>query len=350
MNTALPSLAAVGVVVIGRNEAAFLRDCLAAIPSDVAAVVYADSASVDDSVAIARAAGAVVVESTGGPVSAARARNAGFARLLELAPGVRFVQFVDGDCVLAPTWLPVAIEALNSDSSLGAVWGMRREQRPEASAYNRICDLEWHVPPAGETAHFGGDALVRVEAFTAAGGYDPGVVCSEDHELSARIRKLGWRIRRLDAPMTTHDARMTHFWQWWRRGVRRGTGYVQTWSRHRGPADARAIARLVVWGGLLPIAVLAAAPFTRGWSLLLLLLYALRVLRIAATYRQGHALLWGAHCVASAFPYLIGVLRQVIRQGVGMPPRIIEYQHAPATRSPNARPTAPAAPSSTATR
>ncbi|MDQ3441406.1 MAG: glycosyltransferase [Planctomycetota bacterium] len=330
MDTALTILADVGVVVIGRNEARVLRQSLTSIPAGVAGVVYADSHSTDDSVAIARDLGVTVTELGGGLISAGRARNAGFARLLECVPNVRFVQFIDGDCVLDPAWLGAATEAINADRGLAAVWGLRRERRPDASVYNRICDLEWRVPGVGETAFFGGDALVRVEAFKAAGGYDPDVVCSEDQELGTRLRSLGWRIYRLDAVMASHDARMTHVWQWWRRGVRRGTGYVQTWSRHRSRSDTLNIVRVAWWAALLPLLAAALAPFTRGLSLLILLLYPLRVLRIAATYRHGHALVWGVHCVASAFPYFVGVVRQAVRQGLGLRPRIIEYQHAPA--------------------
>src|SRR5688572_27034115 len=148
------SLRSVAVVVIGRNEAAHLRDCQAAVPADVAHRVYVDSASADGSAALARETGIDVVElDAAEPMSAARARNAGFARAIDVAPDVQFVQFIDGDCVLDPGWLTAGLRAMADDPKLGAVWGGLRERRPESSVYNRICDLEWRVPPPGEVGH-----------------------------------------------------------------------------------------------------------------------------------------------------------------------------------------------------
>ena len=39
----------IGIVVIARNEGERLRRCLASVPAGVGQVVYADSASTDDS-------------------------------------------------------------------------------------------------------------------------------------------------------------------------------------------------------------------------------------------------------------------------------------------------------------
>jgi hypothetical protein len=285
---------------------------------------------VDGSAAVAAGCGAEVVElDSQGPISAARGRNAGFERLLQLHPGVSLVQFVDGDSLLDPGWLAAAVNAIDADPGLGAVWGMLRERYAEASIYNRVSDLEWRVPPAGETSYFGGLTLMRVEAFRAAGGFDPTVVASEDQELSTRVRAKGWRIRRISALTGVHDSRITRFGQWWRRGVRRGVGYAQTWSRHRGRSDRAAIGRIILWAGVLPCAALAAAWPTRGLSFAVLLVYPLRVLRIATrfarregTFREG--LVWGAYCVLAPFPALLGLIVFCLRRrrGVG----IIEYR------------------------
>src|SRR5688500_14730882 len=273
----------IGVVIIGRNEAASLPACLASIPSDAGRVVYVDSNSTDGSAAVAGALGADVVELSGDePVTAARARDAGLRRLLQQRPELQFVQFIDGDCTLCPTWLDAALAAIDSDHELAAVWGWRRERCPDRSIFNRICDLEWRIPPAGETRNFGGDALVRVAAYQQVGGYDANVVASEDLELSARLRAAGWRIRRLDLDMTLHDARMTRLSQWWRRCLRRGIGYAQMWERHRDWPQAAPLLRIFIWAIFVPILVVALAWPTRGISLALAVaLYALRIARIA---------------------------------------------------------------------
>jgi glycosyltransferase involved in cell wall biosynthesis len=158
-----------GAVIIGRNEGARLVACLASFPAQVRPLVYVDSGSTDGSVAAARAAGAEVVAlDMGVPFTAARARNAGFARL-EALGAPEFVQFVDGDCVLQPGWLPAAEAFLLARPEVGVVCGRRREIRPEASIWNRLCDAEWDTP-VGPAKACGGDALMRVAAVRAVGG------------------------------------------------------------------------------------------------------------------------------------------------------------------------------------
>jgi glycosyltransferase involved in cell wall biosynthesis len=69
-----------GLVAIGRNEGERLRRCLISAQGVYDHVVYVDSGSSDDSVALAESFGAVVVVlDTARPFTAARARNAGFA-------------------------------------------------------------------------------------------------------------------------------------------------------------------------------------------------------------------------------------------------------------------------------
>src|SRR4051794_1024566 len=97
--TAEPGLARVGVVAIGRNEGDRLRRCLESLDPAARPTVYVDSGSADGSPDLARSLRADVVDlDLSVPFTAARARNAGLARLLEVAPGVEYVQFVDGDC------------------------------------------------------------------------------------------------------------------------------------------------------------------------------------------------------------------------------------------------------------
>jgi hypothetical protein len=82
----------IGVVVIGRNEGERLRRCLASLRASGCTAVYVDSGSTDGSPDAARELEAdVLALDMSVPFTAARARNAGFARLLELAPNVRLV-------------------------------------------------------------------------------------------------------------------------------------------------------------------------------------------------------------------------------------------------------------------
>src|SRR5437016_4542387 len=125
-----------GAVVIGRNEGERLHRCLRSLAA-AAVVVYVDSGSTDASVQDARARGAEVAElDTDTPFTAARARNAGFRRLREMAPDILYVQFVDGDCEMDQGWPQKALSFLASNETVAAVCGRRREQYPEKSIYN----------------------------------------------------------------------------------------------------------------------------------------------------------------------------------------------------------------------
>src|SRR3569623_3217603 len=92
----------IGVVVIGRNEGERLKASLASLHG-IAHIVYVDSGSTDGSQAYARSRGVTVVELPVPPnFTAARARNAGIEALLNAAPDLTTIQFVDGDCTVEP--------------------------------------------------------------------------------------------------------------------------------------------------------------------------------------------------------------------------------------------------------
>ncbi len=330
-------LARLAVVAIGRNEGPRLRRCLESIPRGVAARIYVDSGSSDGSPALARALGAEVVELDPSlPFSAARARNAGFERAIALAAELLAVQFVDGDCSLAPGFLERALALLAAERELGAVCGRRREIAPERTIYNRICDVEWRSPPAGDVGSigFGGDVMIRVEALREAGGYRESLIAGEDPELSLRLRWLGWKVERRDLPMTLHDVDMRHFGQWWRRARRAGHAWAEVAHLHRGRAERifrRELRRIAVWGGALPLGALATAPLEPIVSWLLLSLYPLQIARVAAgAIRQGFgyrdAAAWGLACVGGALPNLVGAAGFHWNRLQGRRTPLIEYR------------------------
>ena len=148
----------IGLVAIGRNEGNRLRQCLLSVIG-MAQVVYVDSGSTDGSVELAKALNVSVVElDLSIPFTAARARNAGFARLLQVEPQIKYVQFVDGDCEVVEGWLNFAQQQLESQPNVAVVCGRRRERFPEQSIYNQLCDMEW-ATPIGEAQACGGDSM-----------------------------------------------------------------------------------------------------------------------------------------------------------------------------------------------
>lgn len=277
----------IAAVIIGRNEGARFLDCLASLPATLHPVIYVDSGSTDGSVAAARAAGAEVVElDPTRPFTAARARNAGLARLE--GDAAEFVQLLDGDCALRAGWVDTAARALRDDPGLAVVCGRRRERHPEASVYNRLCDAEWDTP-AGPARACGGDAMMRLAPLRAAGGYRGDLIAGEEPELCVRLRQAGWRIARLGAEMTWHDAGMTRLGQWWRRSRRAGHAYAEGAALHGAAPErhwVRETVRALVWGAALPLAAAAALVLAPPLGALLLLAYPAQVLRLA--------LRWGA--------------------------------------------------------
>jgi GT2 family glycosyltransferase len=324
---------AIGTVVIGRNEGERLCRCLESL-SAAGLVVYVDSGSSDDSVACARSRGANVVELDASILfTAARARNEGFRRLLERDPKVTFVQFVDGDCELAPGWLEKGRRVLESGPELAVVCGRCRERHPDRSIYNRLCDIEWDQP-IGQTDACGGIALMRVSAVKQVGGFNPNVLAAEDNEICLRLRQQGWKVQRIDAEMTVHDANIRHFSQWWRRAVRCGYAFAQGAHLHgAGPEGhfVRERRRAVLWGGVLPLAALLAAWPTAGWSLLLVLLYPLQMQRIYQRTRRRQlarpaAAAWAVSCVAAKFAECYGICKFAVNQLARRSARLIEYK------------------------
>ena len=198
------------VIAIGRNEGARLVACLEALAGQADLIVYVDSGSTDQSVAEAEARGVEVVAlDMSLPFTAARARNAGYARVAELAPEGAYVQFLDGDCELDADWLDKGRAALEADAKVAVVCGRRREKFPDATLWNKITDAEWAAAPPGETGACGGDALMRRTAFDAVEGYREDLIAGEEPEMCFRMRAKGWKILRLEAKMTQHDANMT---------------------------------------------------------------------------------------------------------------------------------------------
>ncbi len=304
----------VGVVVIGRNEGARLQRCLASTLPQAAALVYVDSGSSDGSPDLARSLGAEVVAlDMTQPFTAARARNAGFARLRSVLQNLEFVQFVDGDCEVDAAWILTARDFLRAHPGTAAVCGRRREQFPERSVYNRLCDIEWNTP-GGEAKACGGDVLMRAEALKQAGGYCDKLIAGEEPELCVRLRARGWRIWRLDAEMTRHDAAMTRFGQWWRRTQRAGFAYAEGVRLHGEPPErhwVREARSAWVWGACIPFAIAVLAVFLGPPALLGLLVYPLQVVRLALQRPGVDNARWARalFLVLGKFPEVQGVIK-----------------------------------------
>ncbi|MBI3984073.1 glycosyltransferase family 2 protein [Candidatus Microgenomates bacterium] len=109
----------ISIVIPVRNEAAYLPRCLAAIKrqsQSVAEVIVVDNASTDDSVAIAKRAGATVI--TGQFAGQAETRGRGFDVVK-----TELIGRIDADTVLAADWAAKVIANFQDYPNLAAVTG-----------------------------------------------------------------------------------------------------------------------------------------------------------------------------------------------------------------------------------
>ncbi len=327
------------VVIIGRNESGHLRGCIDSVrelhyPQSQVEIVYVDSDSHDSSREIATLMGARVVHLAGEPMSAARGRNAGWT-----ASKAPLVLFLDGDTQVYPDFVSRALASF-SDPSIAAVWGHRRESQTAASIYNRILDLDWIYPP-GFTDFFGGDVLVRRSALESVDGYNPELIAGEEPEMCRRLREKGWKILHIDAPMTKHDLRITHFSQYWRRSTRAGHAYAQVSGLFAHTADpfwSTEARRNMLRGAILIVFALA----TVIGSLLLrniwvgaiaLSVYLLAAFRSAYKVRERTSslstlLLFGLHSHFQEIPIFFGQMSYRLAKARRRKVSLIEYKRA----------------------
>lgn len=328
-----PAFPSLGVVVIGRNEGERLRRCLQSIARHGLPTVYVDSGSTDASVELAASMGTQVVRlSTDVPFTAARARNEGFECLMNAHRDIALVQFIDGDCELSEEWLINATQFLGRHQQTAIVCGRRRERYPEHSVYNTLCDMEWNTA-VGEADSSGGDFIVRTEAFRSIDGFNASLVAGEEPEMCYRLRLAGWKIFRLDSPMTLHDADMSRFSQWARRTSRTGYAYAARafvhW-RDFNPSFLRENARVLFWGLVFPVAAIALTVLASPWFVLLFLAYVVQYWRIYKSKKSQHpddaARAYALFTVLGKWPELYGQLIFLGRIVSGREQRLIEYK------------------------
>ena len=330
-----PDMAA---VVIGRNERERLGPSLRSVKAASLPLVYVDSGSVDGSPEFAVELGATVLElDPTRPFSAARARNEGVEEALRLWPHLKYVLFLDGDCILDRGFPAAASATFESLDDCAIVTGHLAERSPDASVYNRLCAIEWRSPP-GRIENFaalGGIMAARVSAVREIGGFNEAMIAGEDSELGVRMALANHSVVKIDMPMAVHDAEMMRFGQWWRRAVRGGHALAQRYSLN-GSSRLRDCRReflsTLFWGLALPLVALLLVWPTRGLSLLLFGGYLLLAWRVYRHYlhnglSRSDAALAARFTLYAKFANAIGVFRYMMNRLRGRF-QIIEYKSA----------------------
>jgi glycosyltransferase involved in cell wall biosynthesis len=322
-----------GAVVIGRNEGRRLVACLESLVKSMGFIVYVDSGSSDDSVERAESLGVhVLCLDLSIPFTAARARNEGANYLIQNKPNLDYIQFVDGDCIIYSDWPKKANDFMNGNIDYAIVCGRRRERYPENSIYNQLCDIEWDTS-VGDALACGGDALIRVSAFQQVDGYDEGLIAGEEPEMCFRLRIKKWKIRRIDADMTLHDAAIVRFGQWWNRAKRAGYAYASSCYLHGLTVEVfklKDVLSIVFWATCIPLLIALLAVYNPIF-VVLLLVYPLQVLKVAWLNRHKKlgfrvTLFHAASIVIAKWPQFLGVVKFGFNTLFGRSGRLIEYK------------------------
>jgi len=249
------------VVIPVRDDAQRLRACLSSLRAqpggaDVS-VIVADNGSTDDSAAVARSFGGVVLDLPG--VSVAQMRNRAVSRAQTV-----LVALVDADHLLSEGWLAACLQVMEDptvaaagapyDSPRPGTWVQRAYDRFRSRATERE-DTEW----LGS-----GNLVLRREVFTTIGGFDESLETCEDVDLCNRLRRAGLRLVtepamrsvHLGDPATLRALFMSELW--------RGRDNVRV--SLRGPLTWRALPSLVITIGVLVcVLVLLVAPLVAVW-------------------------------------------------------------------------------------
>jgi Glycosyl transferase family 2 len=321
----------VAAVVIGRNEGERLVVALRSVLARCALVVYVDSGSKDGSVESARALSAVAIDlDMSLPFTAARARNAGFRRVVELLPDVDVVQFVDGDCEILGGWFEAALQHLAANPAAAAVFGTQRERYPRRSIFNQHLDMEWRWP-VGTVKSFAGNFMCRAHIFSSLGGFREALIAAEDSELSVRVRHAGGEIHSLEKPMALHDANMLHVSQWLRRTMRAGHAFAEGVDLHGAPPERHFVVerrRSLMWGLMLPVATMLAVLAWGAAGLGVLVLVPLQIARIFGR-QQGERRERAIHATLTVLgkpAEALGALRYLCLRQFGRRSALIEYK------------------------
>ena len=192
----------ISVVVIGRNEAARLGACMESIRSSLGVlsheILYIDSRSTDDSVALAKAHGARCF------ILSEEKTTAGLGRYVGTKEAMgEYLLFLDGDMQLQKGFCEKAMMAMTQRSYDGCT-GIRRDiylKNGEVVSENDNyfgCTAERIVP------EFGGALFIKKEALEKAGGWSPDTIACEEAELHARLKAHKLQIAELPVNMIIH--------------------------------------------------------------------------------------------------------------------------------------------------
>ena len=260
----------VSIVIPVKDRAEELSRCLASLagldyPREKIETIVVDDGSSDDSAAVARRFGALVVPSGGTGRGPAAARNRGAT-----AASGEILAFIDSDCSASQQWLAELVPAF-SDPKTAAVGGLV-DGMCSASAVDRY-EAVMSSLSLGSRERFGNkgndtfylpscNLLVRRAAFLDVSGFQDSMHVGEDVDLTWRLRDQGWTIAYLPVGRVLHEHRST-LRSFMSRRFDYGTSEGLLQRLHPRRSKRMVIPPLL---GFI-LALCLAAPFTGWWPL-----------------------------------------------------------------------------------
>jgi GT2 family glycosyltransferase len=182
----------ISFVIPVKNDAAHLQRCLRSMARNEGAaeaveIIVVDNGSTDESVAVARAAGAKVVVLAEGRVARLRNEGASMARGDLLA-------FVDADHEIGAGWVAAALDDMRSPD-VGATGALYITPTDTTWAQRMYGALRGRTVGRSDARWLGsGNLVVRRVAFEALDGFDKTLESCEDVDFCERLRAAGWRL------------------------------------------------------------------------------------------------------------------------------------------------------------
>jgi glycosyltransferase involved in cell wall biosynthesis len=204
-------------VIIGLNEGRNLEKAICSVrESGINSVIYVDSCSTDNSVAIAKCHGARVLIIENPLQSPGFARNKGVEHV-----STTYVLLLDGDMTLDREFADNAL-LLFRDKSVACVTGPIRESFPRKNIYHRAISVHWLYAQTKEPATPAGGGLFKTEYFRQVNGYNPKIPAGEEIELRNKLLDNGFAIKSLGSYFANHDLNMNGLGDFVQRAIREG--------------------------------------------------------------------------------------------------------------------------------
>ena len=242
---AIDDYPAISIVIIGRNEAGNIIDCIMSAllvdyPQDKLEILYVDTGSTDGSQDIAKSTGINVIEVSSKAPSASLARNRG----MEVSCH-EIIHFVDGDMTIQPAYLKKAVRRL-AHGDVICVIGRVIERHADRNWISRMLNVDWKKKEEGYiNAPGGGGTFIR-SALEKIGGYNIGLTSAEETDVGIRLRNAGYKICLINDIMATHDYGVNSFGELLKRIYGSGRGRFRILVCDKVPPEIRR------WGWALP--------------------------------------------------------------------------------------------------